>query len=1324
VEQALRRADRDRHRSLTRLRVRPIVVGALLWCGLAARHAAAQWTSPIAGLRSDDVSVQWFAARDGLTQSSVFAVWQSAAGVLYIGHDEGISRYTGRRWVAVESPDGEMRHTRGFVEFDGWQWSVGRSGVERRRGTEWEFFDHRTGGIPDGTVYSIVVTHVFGEPTVVVGGGSGIARWSGAGFVPVPLPPGFNALGLMLAETQTGDTPTLWVASASDGVARYENGRWTVESSATGFPMVGVEQLVVAPAGFGAELWAVGDDGVFERRGGRWRRLEMPRVPAYRLLPITRASGARELWVASRSGLLLRRQGAARWDTVQVSPRGRRAPIIALASARSPTGEPAVYVGMRGDRLARLSLGPALGVALPGELSQRFLRAMARRRGSDGQDELWLGTVANGAARLRAGVLSGLDTPGLPALTVLGLAARRTASSDELWVATGRGPARFIGNAWRPETLGLGAKALQAFTALDVSGSTDQRLFGVGDGGLYEWTNGRWVRDSTLAATKASGVARAADGRWWVSSSAGLYVRDSTAGWQRDTAFPLGMGLLNDVRVVTLEGRSVLTVASAARGFAWRQLPNGPWHVVNAATHPGIIANYVWSTAAIGNRLYVAGPEGVAAFRLIAPDSLRVDSHYAEEDGLPSSDAMSLLPDGDGGVWVGTVRGLGHIPAPASVTNASATTTAPLRATVTAGARGEPLASGAVIPAGWGAVSVELALESYHREYNTTYAIELVGSDLPPTGFSPRATYTFGALRPGRYELRARARDWLGREATLEPFAFRVAPPWWQTWPARLGLLGLIGAIATLAYRARVAVLKTRADDLERNERALLASERKFRSLFDRSSDGHLLFEGSTLIAANEAAKRLFGVKDLVALMERASHLTRHISGGLVTGGAADTGAIERVITRADGVEVYVEQTRTTIPTASGSLEHLVLRDLSAVRAAEAERAQLESQLREAQKLESIGTLAGGIAHDFNNLLSVIRGNTELAIELGRSGATVQQELAQVLSAADRARDLVRQMLTFSRRTRARTERVDMGALVYGLRDMARAAIPTTVELRVSAPERPAVVLGDSTQLQQAVLNLLTNAEHAMRRTNGGTLTVRVEDITEAEGPGWILVTVADTGTGIPPEVRERMFEPFFTTKAVGEGTGLGLAVLHGIITSHGGTVSVDSTVGVGTRFELRLPRAPEDVGGEVLARTSDGARTTLLPRLGAGQHVALVDDEPAVRLVSARALRAMGFVVHDFDDPRVALDAVSRATTPFAALVTDQMMPGMTGDVLIRELRRQFPTLAVILMTGYAQRLPDELGLPPDAAVLQKPVNLDELGRAVAEQIAASAAE
>ncbi|MDX2184268.1 MAG: ATP-binding protein [Gemmatimonadaceae bacterium] len=1304
--------------------MRRVVLGTLLCGGLAADRAAAQWASPIAGLRTDDVSVQWFAPRDGLTQSSVFAVWQSSDGALYVGHDEGTSKYTGRRWVEVDAPDGEKRHTRGFVEFDGWQWSVGRAGVERRRGTEWEFFDQRTGGVPDGTVYSIAVTHVFGEATVVIGASSGIARWTGAGFVPVPLPAGFTAVGLMVAETHRDERHTLWVASASDGVARYENGRWFVDSRSTGFPMVGVEQLVVAPPDFDAELWAVGDEGVFERRNGRWRAIDMPRVPAYRLLPVTRASGERELWVGSRSGLLLRRQSHGQWDTVQVTPRGRQSPIIALASVPSPTGEPAVYVGMRGDRLARLSLGPAMGIELPGTLSQKFLRSMHRRRADDGRDELWLGAVGTGAVRLRSGTLSGFGAPGLPASTVLAFAERQTPAGREFWASTPRGPAVQQGNAWRAETLGLGARPLLAFATAPGARATEQRFFGAGDNGLYEWTGRRWVRDTALAATQVTGVAVTADGVWWASASTGLYARDAKGAWRRDAGFPLGNSLLNDVRVVTLDGREVLTVSSAARGFAWRRLPNGPWHEVNASTHPGIVGNYVWSAAATGNRLYIAGPEGVAAFRFLAPDSLRVESHYAEEDGLPSSDAMSLLPDGAGGVWVGTVRGLGHVPAPADPRFAPATTPAPLVVRVTAGERAEPLTSGAVVPAGWGAVSVELALESYHREYNTTYSIELRGSDLPPSAFSPRTTYTFGALRPGWYELHARARDWRGREAVLTPFAFRVAPHWWQSWPVRLAVLALLGAIATLAYRARVQVLKTRAEDLERNERALLESERKFRSLFDRSADGHLLFEGDTLIAANEAAKRLFGVKDLVALMERASHLTRHTSGGNVTGGAADTGAIERIILRADGTEVPVEQTRTTIPTASGSLEHLVLRDLSAVRAAEAERIQLENQLREAQKLESIGTLAGGIAHDFNNLLSVIRGNTELAIELGRNGATVQQELKQVLTASDRARDLVRQMLTFSRRTRARTERVDVGALVYGLRDMARAAIPASVELRVSAPERPAVVLGDSTQLQQAILNLLTNAEHAMRRTNGGVLTVRVDEAQGAEGDDWVVVTVADTGTGIPPEVRERIFEPFFTTKSVGEGTGLGLAVLHGIITSHGGTVQVESTAGVGTRFELRLPRAADDaVGADQPARASDG-RGTLLPRLGAGEHVVLVDDEPAVRMVSARALRAMGFVVHDFDDPRAALDLVTRGNVMVDAVVTDQMMPGMTGDLLIREIRRQLPAMPVVLITGYAQRLPEELDLPGDTAVLQKPVNLDELGRVVAEQIAASVPE
>ncbi len=376
------------------------------------------------------------------------------------------------------------------------------------------------------------------------------------------------------------------------------------------------------------------------------------------------------------------------------------------------------------------------------------------------------------------------------------------------------------------------------------------------------------------------------------------------------------------------------------------------------------------------------------------------------------------------------------------------------------------------------------------------------------------------------------------------------------------------------------------------------------------------------------------------------------------------------------------------------------------------ERRALEQRVRQTEKMESLGTLAGGIAHDFNNMLGVVLGNTELALgdvaALVPEGHALRESLREIRTASLRARDLVRQILTFSRRSERQTAPVDLRALTQESLRLLRATIPSTVTLDARLPDDPVPVLGDATALQQVIVNLCTNAEYAMRAEGGGFLAVTLA-VERRGGPPAAVLAVRDTGQGIPAEARDRLFEPFFTTKPRGEGTGMGLAVVHGIVTAHGGTIAVESAPGAGATFRVSLPLAPAPPVTE--------PRPT--PEVHGRGRVMLVEDEPSLARFATQALTRAGYDVtycrdgiealHALDEPRGAVDVV----------VSDVTMPGLTGDKLARELLRLRPGLPVILTTGFSHlvtpALVKALGV---AALLHKPFTARDLVGAVRDAI------
>jgi signal transduction histidine kinase/PAS domain-containing protein/ActR/RegA family two-component response regulator len=385
---------------------------------------------------------------------------------------------------------------------------------------------------------------------------------------------------------------------------------------------------------------------------------------------------------------------------------------------------------------------------------------------------------------------------------------------------------------------------------------------------------------------------------------------------------------------------------------------------------------------------------------------------------------------------------------------------------------------------------------------------------------------------------------------------------------------------------------------------------------------------------------------------------------------------------------------------------------------AERERATLEGQLRQSQKMEALGTLAGGIAHDFNNILSAIGGNVSLARAEARPDDAVAVPLDEIQRAFERARDLVRRILLFSRSQESERKPMRVSPLLEEVAMLLKASAPPQVGIEARAgPDVPSI-LADASQLHQALVNLGTNGIFAMRE-RPGTLTLSVDAATYGEGelgpnatlpPGrYVRVSVRDEGAGIDAAIIDRLFEPFFTTKG-SAGTGLGLAVVHGVMQSHGGAVTVTSQVGKGTTFVLHFP-ALAGVEAEALPAVQTVVR-------GQGERILYVDDEETIVFVMTRMLRSIGYACEGFTDSAAALHAFRTTPHAFDAVVTDYSMPGLGGEELAREVSRIRPGICVAISSGYGA---DQIRVGAASgvtAVIPKPVTIVELSHHLAAML------
>ena len=428
----------------------------------------------------------------------------------------------------------------------------------------------------------------------------------------------------------------------------------------------------------------------------------------------------------------------------------------------------------------------------------------------------------------------------------------------------------------------------------------------------------------------------------------------------------------------------------------------------------------------------------------------------------------------------------------------------------------------------------------------------------------------------------------------------------------------------------------------------------------------------------------------------------------------------------ASGKELAVEISVSFERHAEGETTTVFARDLTGRKKAEAHRNELEAQLRESHKMQAVGTMAGGIAHDFNNILSAILGNAELAKADCGPDSPAYESLVEIEKAGRRARDLVRQILAFSRNEPAQRTSVALTEVLHDTERLLRVTLPPAIELHLHTADPVPSILADPTQVEQAVLNLCTNAIHAIG-DNRGSVVIQAapashdqrlcERLSLAPSKNYVAISVQDNGPGIAEATLQRIFEPFFTTKLVGQGTGLGLAVVHGVMRTHQGAVDVHSTLGQGSRFTLYFPAADSAAAQAALSPpTSLPAPATPTSASSADSaavchHVMYVDDDEALVFLVQRLLRRRGYQVSAFTDPREAEAALRADAQAYDLLVTDYNMPGYSGIDLVRMARSIRADLPVALASGYVTPEIEQAALAEGArALIHKPNDVEEM--------------
>jgi PAS domain S-box-containing protein len=521
--------------------------------------------------------------------------------------------------------------------------------------------------------------------------------------------------------------------------------------------------------------------------------------------------------------------------------------------------------------------------------------------------------------------------------------------------------------------------------------------------------------------------------------------------------------------------------------------------------------------------------------------------------------------------------------------------------------------------------------------------------------------------------------------------------------------------------------LEMQNEELRRAQLELEEARDKYSDLYDFAPVGYFaISDKGVILEANLTGATMLGVERALMIGKPFSKFINrddqdiyyHHQRELIETESKQT--CELGIVKKDGSQFHAQMECIPVFDENGKLDQIraAMTDITVRKRAEGEKASLEVQLRQAQKMESIGTIAGGIAHEFNNILGVIIGNNELALMDMPDWNPAKNCLKEIQKASLRAKDVVRNILSFARKTPAERTPIRISTVIKESLKLLRASIPTMIEIRQNISCEREMILADPTEVNQVLMNLCTNAVHATG-VEAGALEVGLEPIAldkdsaakyDGLNPGdFVKLTVRDTGHGIDPEIIGRIFDPYFTTKSLAERTGMGLAIVYGIVKKHDGAIRVESEAGKGTVFEVLFPLHEGVVEQEVKEKPE------VLPK--GTERILFVDDEPSLVEMAERMLRRLGYDVETKTSSVEALDLFKEEPDRFDLVITDIGMPHMAGDMLAQKLIKIRPDVPVIICTGYSDRMDEdnakERGIK---AFVMKPLVMRDLAKTVRE--------
>ncbi len=1301
-------------------------VGADTRLVLACRVAAAFVFGMPVALAGQAHDFRSYSALEGLPQTQVLALRQDAHGYIWIGSYGGLTRYDGSEFRTYTKADGlssnsitELTHDdRGRLLIG----TIG-GGVCIREDAAFRCFSV-TPGRPGAEV-----RHLLPEPggAVWIATERGVSRLVGDAVQAFDTNDGLPAAPVnRLTRDASG---RLW-AGTEAGLVRLEGQRFVRDHHAELGTAI-VRLLLNTPEG----LLVGTANGLYLRTDATVTRIGGDVIPPSVIFTDAAVDDKGVTWIATRSGVL--RKDGSRFDWLTRKNGLTTEQINRVIIDR----EQNVWFGTEFG-IDQLVPGPFALLSEPDGLPDRFVQAVAE--GPDGR--LWIGTrnglaVQQDSNRFRTVDLGGqLLDPRVYTLAPL--------PDGSVLIGTRRGLFHYDGRVRRRY---LAADGLPGEFVVRLLPDPKGGIWIATDRGVARWESGRIVPVDVPELAAAFVIAMAYDthGRLWFGRRAGgAVVYDDGA-----------TRTLGPAEGVT--DQTVWSVASDGVGGMWIGTNgDGAFHVSDGGirrftTKEGLVNDFVWQvlTTSSGD-VWLFTSHGLSRY---ADGVFRT---YGRGDGLLDLEgtAHAALEDSRGSLWFGTGTGVArYVP---SLDRPSFTAPPVYVEDVVAGQR-VISATDPRVPPGSGVLKIRFSSPSFRDPASTRFRYRLLGTDSEWSEPTLERAIGYAGLGPGRYEFEVVAVNDEGIESTMPAtFAFTVLPAFWQTWWFRLlALLALGLAVAAVPiFRAhrldqeRVRLESVVAEHtrelaqqnarLEREaaerihaETELRRSEERLRDIVEHSTN---MFYSHTaehvLTYVSPQSRQFVGIEPEEALRRWTEMVTDNPIneiGFRSTTRAIETGEkqppYELELRAVDGRKVWVLVNEAPI-VRDGRTVAIIgsLTDITEQKRARLKEAELELQLRQAQKMEAIGRLAGGIAHDFNNMLTSVIGNTEMiSAELGPSHM-LQAEVGEIRGAADRATSLVSQLLAFSRQQLVMTRVLDLNVVVTEASRMLQRLIGTDIELTLLLEGELDHIRADRGQLDQILVNLVVNARDAMPA--GGRIEIETANTTLTEPPlydasgdfsvgPFVMLRVTDTGMGMSSETLSRAFEPFFTTKALGKGTGLGLATVYGIVKQNGGYIDVESEKDVGTTFRVFLPRVDAPASNDEPATPPPAAHSDHENRL-----VLVVEDEPAVRGLVCRTLRKYGYRVIEAADGVEGLDICRRHRGPIDLLLTDMIMPGLNGKQLADQAIAVRPSLPVLFMSGHTQDALGQRGMVQRATeLIQKPFTPAELARRVQDVISRS---